>query len=448
MLWWSGGAAPIVLNQGPGNIYSGPDENGWGNAFPAAYFWSSGAEAAFFAHMGSLTWMTASRFNRAYRVECIEVNGSWGLGLHAREVTRNPIPPGQCVVADYSLYAGLRSERPTRAQGLSKMIDVFGECHPANSDFPINRDGGPTTWRHFARSMIGNLLVKDEGRNLGACWDHCTIAPPWSDGLTQPVHQLRISSDYATGSSSSASLVRHRVTDLWDFSTCFNYVAPWIGIERLEPNPRWRAVLDESVRSMPTFFDPEARMIIRQRSHPRFDMPWQLFTFHYEMLKVHDMLEPRLFNPAIGGQFLMSIPALIELAHNENYVFSQWIEPYRKYGVINQDLRALGQVREPWQIGSYAWIMIRAYEMSGKEEYLDEAKISLDRLLGGEMTFSVENEYYSVDYKDVVDFPITEIFGNGFGIAAGQRLYELTGDRRFSLYARQFLDTLLRVTFW
>lgn len=449
MFWTSDGSAPtVILNQGPGNIYSGPDENGWGNAFPAAYLWCNGKETALFAQMSQLQWMTASRFNRAYRVECLERAGQRGLGLHARQVTRNPIPPGEHVMAEYFLYAAARGERPTRLEALDRMIDVFVECHPADSDLPVNHDGGPTTWEHFAKGMIRNLLVKDQGSNPGACWDHVTVSPPWNDGLTDPVDRLRISPDYATCSGSWASLYRRRATDLWDFSTCFNYVAPWVGIERLEPNGTWRAALDESVRSMPTFYDHEARMIVRSRNHPPFDMPWQLFTFHYEMLKVHDMTAPERFDPAIAGQVLLSIPALIKLAHNEEYVFSQWVEPYRKQGVVNQDIPSIGRVREPWQIGSYAWIMTRAYEMTGRQQYLREAKDSMERLLGGGMTFSVANEHYSTEYSDVVDFPITEIFGNGFGIAAGQRVYELTGDKKYLRYARDFLNNLLRVTFW
>lgn len=440
--------AEVVLEQGPGNIYTGPAENGWGNAFPAAYAWAEGIEVGYFAQMSPLTWMTGSRFSHAYRVQVeARPGGRTAIGLVARQVTRNPIPPGVHVVADYYLYAAPRPERPTKLAALDRLVDAFAECHPADAELPLNRRGGPTTWRHFARGVINNLLVKDVDGNPGACWDHVPLDPPWDDGLTEPLCQLRVYSDYALQSGSWPLTNRKRVVDVWDFSTCFNVVAPWIGIERLNPDPAWRAALVESVRGMPVFYDADAGMILRSIRRPKFDMPWQFLTFYYEMLKVHDILAPEHFDPALGGSFLLGLPGLIELAHNEDYVWSQFVRPHEHVGVINQDVKSIGRVREPWQNGSYAWVMARAHEMTGEPSYLEEAKRSLDALLGG-MRCAVSNDHYAIDCDDPTDFPITEIFGNGFGIAAGEKLFELTGDPKYQRYARDFFNSLARVAFW
>mgnify|MGYP001317708810 FL=1 len=439
----------VALNQGPGNIYTGHAENGWGNAFPAAYAWGDGIEVGFFAQMSPLTWMTGSRFNRAYRVHVdLRPDGTTAIGLIAHDVTRNPIPAGAQVVADFYLYAAARPDQPTKLAALDRLVDVFSDCHPADAELPLNRRGGPTTWRHFSRGLIRNLLVKDEGGNVGACWDHLELQPPWDDGLTEPRRRLRLYSDYALQSGSWPLTNRKRVADLWDFSTCFNVVAPWIGIERLNPDPAWREALGESTRGFPLFYHGDARMVLRWTRRPKFDMPWQFLTFYHEMLKVHDMLAPEHFDPAVGGSVLLGLPGLIELARNEEYVWSQFVRPLEKTGEVNQDVTSIGRVREPWQNGSYAWVMARAYEMTGDRLYLQEAGRSLDALLGGTMRYTVANEHYEIDYADPTDFPITEIFGNGYGIAAGEKLFELTGDARYQRYARDFFNSLARVAFW
>jgi hypothetical protein len=48
----------------------------------------------------------------------------------------------------------------------------------------------------------------------------------------------------------------------------------------------------------------------------------------------------------------------------------------------------------------------------------------------------------------VAGFPITELFGNAYGIAAAYRLYEATRKPKFLRYSRDFMNTLLRLTFW
>lgn len=450
-LWMKKHCVEVELNQGPGSIYVGAAENGWGNAFPAAYLWTEGKEAAFFAQMTKLTWMERNRFNRTYRVQAAPHAGKYALGLWALQVTRNPIPAGDRVVADYYLYAAVRPEQPSRLQALDTMVNVFGEVHPANSTFPVNQKGGPTNWTYFASKMTGNLMVKDVGGNPGAIWDDVEFSPPWDDGLTSPVSVVRVSSDYALKSGCHPAVWRTSVATMWDFSTTNNYVAPWIGIERLNPDQRQREFLKYKVANLPLFYDPKARLIRHGTRHPEhvgdFEMSWQNFTFSLETMKVYEMLAPEQFNPAIGGRFLMSTEGLMELAHNVNYIFPQWFDPYKKVPIAQQDAPALGIVYEPWQVGTYAYLMTLAYGMTRQSSYLDEARKSMDTLLT-DMAYSVTNERYSMTYTDPVDFPITEIFGNGWGIAAGQAVYNLTGDEKYLRYSKEFLNSLLRATFW
>jgi len=40
-------------------------------------------------------------------------------------------------------------------------------------------------------------------------------------------------------------------------------------------------------------------------------------------------------------------------------------------------------VREPWQVGSYALIMLRVHELTGNATHMLEAERSMDALFGG-----------------------------------------------------------------
>jgi len=253
-------------------------------------------------------------------------------------------------------------------------------------------------------------------------------------------------------SGSFPALWRVAVADAWDFSGVNNYVAPWIGIERLNPDRTQREFLKSKYSNLPLFFDPNAGLIrwgVRHADHQGdFSMSWQNFTFSLETLKTLNMVAPEMFNPALSGQFLLSADGLIELAHNVDYIFPQWFDPYKKISIIQQDVKSLDIVYEPWQTGTFAYLMAQAYELSGDKKYLDEAMISIEKLLSGDLEFTVKNDYYDITYNDPVDFPIAEIFGNGWGIAAGQKIHELTGNEKYLQYSKDFLNNLLRATFW
>jgi len=110
-------------------------------------------------------------------------------------------------------------------------------------------------------------------------------------------------------------------------------------------------------------------------------------------------------------------------------------------------VKQLGLVREPWQAGAYAQLMIQAFDITAEQEYLAEAQRAVETLME-RMEFRVQNQIYDRHYQDVAEFPITELFGNAYGIAAAHRLYEATGNPKFLRYSRDFMNTLLRLTFW
>jgi hypothetical protein len=114
---------------------------------------------------------------------------------------------------------------------------------------------------------------------------------------------------------------------------------------------------------------------------------------------------------------------------------------------VQNDVKQLGLIREPWQAGAYAHLMLHAFDITSEKEYLIEAQRAVETLME-QMEFRVQNQIYDRQYNDVAEFPITELFGNAYGIAAAHRLHEATRNPKFLRYSRDFMNTLLRLTFW
>ncbi|TWU21399.1 hypothetical protein [Bythopirellula polymerisocia] len=276
----------------------------------------------------------------------------------------------------------------------------------------------------------------------------------WQDGPLfeeNIIDALHVSTDTAVGSSLDPFHNRDSVLEAWDFSTVNNYLAPWIAYDRLHQDSSRHDFVVEKANALPMFFDPIAGIMRHGTRMPAhvgpFEMSWQNFMFHLETLNSSRMLAPDDFNPAIAGKFLMAMDGLIEYAHNTNYNFPQWFDPVAKLPSSQQDVPALGIVNEPWQIGTFTYLMTQAYELTGDATYLNEATVALDSFFTS-LSYTISNSVYTTTYDDVVDFPVTEIFGNAWGIAAATSLHQLTGNAKYELYADNFLNSLVRMTYW
>jgi len=98
-------------------------------------------------------------------------------------------------------------------------------------------------------------------------------------------------------------------------------------------------------------------------------------------------------------------------------------------------------------MGTYAYLMLVAYGMTLEQRYLNEAQTAVDTLFE-DMAFTISNEVYTVHYNNPADFPITDLFGDAYGTSAAYKLYALTGQTKYLGYSHDFLNTLLRLTFW
>jgi hypothetical protein len=437
-LWMSKPEVEMAVDQGPDSIYGSLGiPHGFG--FPAAYVWDEGKESAVFFEMSPMTWFSPGGVHRFHdiRIMTQPADGNTGLGMHLKKVSGSRIPAGEMVTV-FHLHGAPRAAKPARLEAVGRMIEIFAPLHPGTSKFPKNYlHNREVSWEDFTRRAIEDLMRTNVTyREIEALWNDAPL------GLVGPHNKLLVHSGSSRDEGSSFG---------WDFSTVNNHLSPWILYTRLNPDDRMRAFALNKRDGLPRFYDPNAGIIRHGTREPAhvgdMEMSWQNFFFHFEMLRVYDALAPEDFNPAVAGRLLMSADGLIELARNVDYVFPQWWNPYLKEPADQKDVPQLGKVREPWQVGAYAYIMMRAFEITGDGKYLEEARHSIRTLLT-DMEYTVSNEVYTRTYTDPADFPVTELFGNSYGVAAARKVAEATGEKVFLGYSRDFLHTLLRLTFW
>jgi hypothetical protein len=429
-LWMRQAKPTFHLNQGPDSIYgSAGIPHCYG--FPAAYLWDDGREAAVFFNMTPMRWMQPDGVARFHDVRIMtrSESGQTGLGMHFKRLSGRRLPAGEMAV-EFFLHQGTRAEKPTGMEALDTMVRAFAPFHPAESVFPRNQlTGKAANWEQFARRAMVDLSTPQTMAEISA---------PWRD---EPLELV----------APQEKMVVHPSAQQWDFSTVNNHLTPWLLLSRLHGDAGALRLALQKTDALPRFYDPRSRLIrhgTRQPPHVGdLEMSWQGFFFHEETLLAASATASSDFNPAVAGRFLMATAGLRDLAKQVDYVFPQWFDPYQKQPVVQNDVKQLGVIREPWQAGAYAHLMMRAFEITGEKEYRTEAQRAVEALME-RMKFRVQNKIYDRQYTDVAEFPLTELFGNAWGIAAAYRLHEATGDPKFLRYSRDFMNTLLRLTFW
>ncbi len=451
-LWMNRPSVKVALDQGPGSIDQGPAERQWGNSFPAAYLWEDGSEAALFVDGGALDWMSPRNL---YRFRDCRVatftdppRGQTGLGLQVVKRNFHELAAGD-IVWDVWIHAA-RAPEPTLPEALSRLMASFAPLHPSTAPPLVDRFTGRTpSWRTIAAGVDVDL------RRRGIAWDDVPLGDAaWNDAPLFPeetVTSLRVATDYGLASSCDPARDRAHVADGWDFSTCHNGLGCWLGHDRIVPDADRRAFLREKLRGLRLFYDSSSGLIRHGTRIPPHvgdkEMAWQSLMFAIETARIWQTLERDDVDPAIGGIALAGTDGLVELAVANDHLFPQWFDPVTKLPLPQADQPELGVVFEPWQLGSYAWLLTEAHGIDGDPRRIKAAAAALTRL-SDPRPWRVANARYDVTYDDPTSFPVTEIFGNAWGIAACCRLRAITGEDRYDAVGDAFLDTLLRLTPW
>lgn len=435
-LWRSGGPPELFIEQGPMSIYGS-----YGYCFPAAYLWDKGNEAVLYFDMTPMTWMSKENVWRFHncRVKAIDNDKSWGLGLSTTSLQGNKVPAGDMVVSFY-VYAGRRKTCPSRLEGYQTMLEKAAPLFPSTAPWPKNLlEPQMDSWKEFAQKGIEDLLV------IPDCYGEEEVN--WKDTpleLVAPIKTIPIHFD-------------RPMNTYWNFSTIYVHSSSWALFSQLNPEIAAQEAITRKKDAIAVFYDPKSKLIRRnvrllEEKFPwgmsdDYTMSWEDFSYALEVARTYTVLSESDFNPSIAGRYLMTMESLIEYAHNVNYVFGQFFDPYKKIAANNTDYKDLADTREPWQVGLYAQLMLYAYDFTEESKYLNEAKTSIETLLTT-MKYRMKCQRYDVTYNNPADFPITEICGNAYGVASAYRIYELTGDKRFMEYSRIFLNTLLRYVYW
>lgn len=418
----SAAANGVTSEQGPLSIYGG---NVYGSGFPAAFHWNDGVESSVFFEVNATDWAGKTSVRRFLnsRVVAAKENSKNILGLATSSGNSTFQGPGD-ITFEWHVTARPNRQKPSRIEALARSVELNAKLHPQQTvTAPL------PSWELFAAQQIKSL------RQPGG---FAEVSRPWTDGRLQLVAPFEkiITHPAHTGEQGG------------DFSTTNNNLSPAILFSRLQGEGEGNNPFRRQMDALPAFYDEKDAFICwSYEGHGPLAMSWQTIWFALESDRVAAAAPESWFNPSIKGRFLMGTKGLQQLARANNYAFPQWWDSTTKLAVPQNDLPQLGKVNEPWQAGQYSYVMLQAFETSGDQWQLDEAKLALSSLFE-KVRYQVKNDLYEKSFSDPADFPVTELFGNGYGAVASFKLYAATKEPKYREYARYFLASMLRLTPW
>jgi len=411
----------ITSDQGPMSIYGGTI---FGAGFPVAYQWKGGVESSFFFNVNATDWAGKTPLRRFLHSRVVAQPGETRNVLGLATSIAATFKGTGAITFEWTVTGRSNGTQPSRIEALARSVDLSEPHHPQQTVA-----GSLPSWERFAREHL-KALWSPEGT--------AEAARPWNDGalgLVDPFEKI-------------VTHPAHLGEQGGDFSTINNNLSPSILYARLNKDGVDEGLLRRQLDALPAFYDDRDEFICwSYMGHGPLAMSWQTLWFALETHRAAMAAPESWFNPAIKGRFLMGTRGLRAMAKANNYAFPQWWDSTTKLAAIQNDLPELGKVYEPWQAGQYAYLMLRAHEIDGTQWHLEEAKQSLAKLFN-QVRFRVENKLYSKEFKDPADFPVTELFGNGYGAIASYKLFTLTKDITYRNYGRYFLASMLRLTPW
>ncbi len=454
------GKAEVTYAQAPVGIYGnmwGYDSVGIG--MPSAYLWDKGREAVIFMDYGAMSWMRSG----IYRVPengyvTAAVRGSdtvfglcCGTNDRGKLINGGTVPSGETMQVTFYLYEGLSAKR-SGLDCLTKKALVMAPVHPTEAAFLPGirekyRDTVALSWEAFADGTVGSLFEESVLNTVVMNMND----PILTSDKRSSLHY--VSYDRQSSNPPEADRRTHQ-----DFSCNYNWLAPLAAYNRIKGDGRVADMVSSKMDSMQFYYDPEANLYrwgLRYRNQvdnvnnhlTSVEMPWQNLFFHQESYRSSLMVEDRDYSPAALSNLLSALSGLDGLVKNSGYVLSQWVDPYQKVSTTQRDVPALEIVYEPWQIGTYADVLLKAYDVTGDAAYAEEAKNAVAKV-AEEVSYSVSNAIYTKTYRESAEFPITELFGSANGANACYRLFEMTGEEKWLRYSENFFAMLIQMTTW
>lgn len=442
----------ISINQEVPTYQTVDDTVYWKSGLPATYLYTNGMESAIFYDMTPMTWYSFKGGVRRFQVSQVRtvVSGNkTGSGLDLRSNTSgNRITSGDMVV-DFYIYGSEVSKRPTKLNALSTVVEVFGGVLPSEAKWPNNYvDGSKTSYLDYTDKIIEGLMAENITYRFQPVKATNNGVKIWKDKPlfeNRTVNSIIQRPGYALKSPDSGSSI------YGDWNCNNNTLIPWILFARINPDKGHKDFLNRALAGLVTYYDSKAQLIRSFEEQPGYtgnglEFTFQNFFMHQETLWASYMLPADEFDPALGGKFLQATEGLIKLAHNCNYVFPQLFSAATHAPANSIDETHLGTTYEVWSGCIYAYNMCLAYDLTGSESYLNEAKTAIEKLFNG-MSYYV-NDLKQKLYTDPYEFPINEVSSAPWGIAAANMLHAYTGDAKWLIYSQDIRNVTLRMMNW
>ena len=359
-LWMNQSAVSLALDQGPPSPTGDVWGMGQGFGLPAAALWHQNKQAAIYFDMTPMKWFSSQGVNRFYdvQIKAASDGSQTGLGLRTLRLTGDTLASGEMLVTFY-LYSRYETKCRDRFELLEDTLTAFADLAPSDPPVrPANTlDGSAVTWENFTARAISDFMIENVTyANISSVWDDTPA------NLIESNPSMIVHPDRAVDSVSAAQ-------NAWTFGTVNHHLAPWILFSRIHPTEQRTAFAQAKKDALPRFYDSTAKMICSGTRRPSHvfgaEITWQSLSYYSDMLQAAQALAPGDYNPAITGRFLMGLTGLIQLAHNVGYVFPTYFNPVTHQGLVFQEDNGLGIVREPWSVGSYAYVLASAAQITG-----------------------------------------------------------------------------------
>ena len=342
---------------------------------------------------------------------------------------------------DFWLYGGERTEKPSRLEALKTSVDAFAVCV---NDIPVapenHVDPGQTSYTYICGKMTEQLSVqgytysyKDSGKvNAG------NIPGKTTDKmLMRPFISI----------TSNDAVKESEMTEEW--ANTNNVTVAAIAYNRQHPNETYNEYLPLMLLGFKDYYSPQSKL---QTSFKNLAITSDIIDFIFGTfftvpytLKAMQLCDPELFDGGSAAVPILSMTGLMEIAHVNDYYMPHM---YSLYDYTNRPDRfdfddGIPYIT-PFGLGTYAYNMCQAYDYTGDETYLNEAKIAVEKMFSGEISYTLNGK----TVNDVCDYGVNDTPESAYGVAACQYLYSITGNEVYLDYSKNFRDLTMRMFHW
>jgi hypothetical protein len=337
----------VLLGQPTKNSLGTP-----GNDLPAVYLLDQtlGVESMMFFDMDAMSWMSNDNLPRFLVYRCaniseIQKDGTqrMGIGLLADQATGDLLPQGDVTFSWWLLQRPLTrliTEQEAVARWMEALLPLFEE--------KLNWPACATNWKEFADGTVRDLQVKES----------TATEVDGHRGLRAYVKE--------------SSQIWKQSGDNFELMTTADVLWPSLLYQKLHPSDEFGALCKDLLEDMPGFFNPATQSIAndykRKGGNERADS-W--YPFENGLVK-YPMIGSLAGSKEITSHFLAAFETAQKMALQYNYLFPI----YYQVG----SLQAEGAGTNYAIGGLYAWAAILASKLTGKSEYLSEARRAIHAL--------------------------------------------------------------------